>query len=526
MPPLDRICPCRSVQSESAEKTYCQACIRLFLTQRIQEHKTALEERNQARESCAQELQELRSLSVQTPHLSKGPTVKASPQQIIDEYQDRIQMLTKDIELLREECGKKSIALASYSVMQSNRALENENSRNIILESRRRLELLRTSILTGNDDEKMEGNLTSTIEDMVIKVRKKRFQLAIDTFDMFRVDVGSEYDALTVDMLMDVNSENDVPKSDCKSNSQPSSSVNPRFLRLVKQRVPSGIGKVAGLLFPHRGPQQCFSGVLPHNVLMSSLRLIASLTNALARCLSIELPHPIVLSPVAKNMDATRFGITHERLWLKDQTADIIDSVPKKDNSKDDGTNPNITSMKDVENLCSKDEQKKDLPADKVKDEQKTNAAVKVSASTSSLMSLVGRSALKALDKVADKVHHSIHIQKSTPTTKKVNAVTLPMDPDSVKLRVQYTTYAIIYESTSTNYGSSTKYKLRPPLPNSDKDLQRQNEEQFTIALQLLQNDIVALCIRAGVPVAMLWPAEAMLLNLHSLRLHIQSNLE
>ena len=126
MPPIDRVCPCRSVQSESSEKTYCQACIRLFLTQRIQEHKTALEERNQARENCAQELQELRSLSVQTP------TVKASPQQIIGEYQDRIQMLTKDIELLRKECGEKSIALASCSVMQSNRALENENSRNII----------------------------------------------------------------------------------------------------------------------------------------------------------------------------------------------------------------------------------------------------------------------------------------------------------------------------------------------------------------------------------------------------------
>jgi hypothetical protein len=46
---------------------------------------------------------------------------------------------------------------------------------------------------------------------------------------------------------------------------------------------------------------------------------------------------------------------------------------------------------------------------------------------------------------------------------------------------------------------------------------QPDGSDEFAIALQLLQNNIVALCIRAGAPVTQLWPAEAVLLNLHVL---------
>ncbi|KAL3893473.1 MAG: hypothetical protein SGARI_008153, partial [Bacillariaceae sp.] len=40
------------------------------------------------------------------------------------------------------------------------------------------------------------------------------------------------------------------------------------------------------------------------------------------------------------------------------------------------------------------------------------------------------------------------------------------------------------------------------------------NGEEFPIALQLLQNNILTLCIRAGVSIHKLWPAQALLLNL------------
>jgi hypothetical protein len=48
------------------------------------------------------------------------------------------------------------------------------------------------------------------------------------------------------------------------------------------------------------------------------------------------------------------------------------------------------------------------------------------------------------------------------------------------------------------------------------------HQEEFAIALQLLQNNVIALCIRAGVPVNHLFPAEAMLLNLHALATYCQ----
>ena len=51
-------------------------------------------------------------------------------------------------------------------------------------------------------------------------------------------------------------------------------------------------------------------------------------------------------------------------------------------------------------------------------------------------------------------------------------------------------------------------------------------EEHFTIGLQLLQNDSVALCFHAGLDVSQLWPAESVLLNLHSLWRHCQQMAE
>mmetsp|Transcript_9718 Transcript_9718/g.14454 ORF Transcript_9718/g.14454 Transcript_9718/m.14454 type:complete len:126 (-) Transcript_9718:429-806(-) len=68
---------------------------------------------------------------------------------------------------------------------------------------------------------------------------------------------------------------------------------------------------------------------------------------------------------------------------------------------------------------------------------------------------------------------------------------------------------------------SLVQYELCPPRASAAMDREEviREKEQFTIGLQLLQNNIIALSIQAGVPVATLWPAEAMLLNLFSLKL-------
>lgn len=71
--------------------------------------------------------------------------------------------------------------------------------------------------------------------------------------------------------------------------------------------------------------------------------------------------------------------------------------------------------------------------------------------------------------------------------------------------------------------------KRRPPparLTYSNREEFHVAEERFATGLQLLQNDIVALCFRAGVDVPALWPAESVLLNLHSLWRHCRQMAE
>ena len=82
---------------------------------------------------------------------------------------------------------------------------------------------------------------------------------------------------------------------------------------------------------------------------------------------------------------------------------------------------------------------------------------------------------------------------------------------------------ALSSQTTTISIPSLAQYELRPPRPSAtlnNREEADREKEKFTIGLQLLQNDIIALSIQAGVPVATLWPAEAMLLNLYSLKLY------
>ena len=424
---------------------------------------------------------------------------------------------------MREECAKKSIALASYSLIQSNRAIELEQKRLFVHQVRCKLDVLRSTLLVRDENGSIDedivgaGSLASTIENTVHDVKKRRFQLALEAFEMHRMDVGAEYYTLTTKDLM----EGPETDSDGGGQNDGPPPANARFRRLVRQRVPSGIGKIAGLLLPHRGPS-LFNGVLPPNVLISALRLIASLTNLLARCLAIELPHPIVLCPISRPKD--------------NHTSDIVESVYIDNDEIDfnaDKHNSGVTFLKDLETLGDEDGNfDGDASAcnsviDKDRTDERRNfnepARVKSSASASSLMSLVGsssklisNSARRAFDKM--KGHH-----QNNPKQNQIHEIAalmrpiISMDQDAVTLRLKHASCAVLHERNTHENGSIVRYELRPP-----REMQRQSEEEFTIGLQLLQNNIIALSIKAGVPVVMLWPAEAMFLNLHSLKLHIQ----
>lgn len=80
-------------------------------------------------------------------------------------------------------------------------------------------------------------------------------------------------------------------------------------------------------------------------------------------------------------------------------------------------------------------------------------------------------------------------------------------DHDGTKQRIQLASMAMIQESPQEN---TSIYALADS-----------KTDEFQIAWQFLQNDIIALCIRAGVPVGKLVSGEAVLCNLRALQRHL-----
>jgi hypothetical protein len=169
----------------------------------------------------------------------------------------------------------------------------------------------------NDNNNKNHENLTTTIHSHVKHVKQKRFQLALKVFDMHRMDVGEEYQHLTFDQLLILSTTKPTTDGETASTSTSISTSTTkncsnnhnkdkkkkidtksqtRFKRRIHDKQPNGIGKIGGMLLPHAG-QELF-GPLRHDMLSSSLRLVSSLTNLLARCLGIVLPHPILLRPL------------------------------------------------------------------------------------------------------------------------------------------------------------------------------------------------------------------------------------
>lgn len=117
------------------------------------------------------------------------------------------------------------------------------------------------------------------------------------------------------------------------------------------------------------------------------------------------------------------------------------------------------------------------------------------------------------------------------------------MDNSLVSARLRHASCAIICDNKSRNVPSTmnTKdgkrnkidnytvhYELKPPQYSSDnrstgasdREVLNRQEKNFSVGLDLLQQNVRVLSAQAGVPVSALWPAEAILLNLHSLKLY------
>jgi hypothetical protein len=322
---------------------------------------------------------------------------------------------------LRQQCGSLAVQVAAHVVENEERRAQHEDP----VPTQERLTRLHSSLCDPTT-----GALSRSIVSSTEQVKTLRFQWAVRVFAMHRLDVEEQEEKTTT--------------------TRPT----------LRHRHARGVGKIGGLPLPHAGPE--LFGVLPPHELQSALRLVASLTSTVARCLGIVLPHPIRLQPNGPNGD-----IAEADTRGAFENAQSSPSAERKEPSS-------------------------------------------LSASTTSLMSIMETTSSWGRKALARATGHQ--------TLKDTAHTSIPpsLDSTAVEQRLRHATSAVLAEDDSP---SSSLYALSHNLVN---------EEEFAIGLQLLQNDIVALCIRAGVPVANLWPAEGLLLNLHALFVYCceQSNMQ
>jgi hypothetical protein len=313
---------------------------------------------------------------------SRGPAV-------LGELQDRSLRLREELERLRKECAGEAVAVCSMQ-LQAEETRERLQKQAATAYHREHLHRLEKALSDSST-----GALALAVEEARTRVRTLRFQWALQAFRMHRLQVDD---------------------------------VEPRSSESTSRRTTvSGIGKIGGLPLPHAGPE--LFGVLPPDELQSALRLVASLTSLVARCLGILLPHPVLLRPP--------------------------------------GSSCGGGDSEDIAACRSKDDQ-----------------------------------LLKQQD-----------VASSVQSLRREGGSGRPsMDPAQVEKRLRHAVSAVLAEDQSDNNPST--YALA-----ADK----MHRDEFAVALQLLQNNVVALSIRAGVPVDNLYPAEAVLLNLHALHRYCET---
>ena len=315
----------------------------------------------------------------------------------------------------------------------------------------------------------------------------------------------------------------------------------------------SGVGKIGGLPLPHAGP--ILYGVVPPGVLAEGLRQVASLTQLVARCLGVVLPHPVLVC----------FRECRACGAVRDFGADVVDAVDERDDEEG-----RIGSPERADELCPACRQKRgeEHKAFPTRPEQTKESSASFPASSRqrrpTLLSFVGSSARKAIEITTSATSRAItnmqqtasaasqdtavpsRVQKHARAGTERGAASLDVSltsPERIAQRVERASFACLRENDEA---AAAEYALRPPRwreeegtverardggdgaesANASRDEFRAAEERFAVGMQLLQNDVAALCFRAGADPADLWPAESVLLNLDALRAYCRKEAE
>jgi len=484
------------------------------------------------------------------------------------------------LDQLRLVCGDRSVKVASL-------ALRNDERQQRLLEERQRIEAARlgldaiwVGVLGGADDDDAEEEFDNTnkrgsgkdgttkhesscrsdqdyvaqdglpgaVSLLASEAKSRRLDLALCAFDAHRIDIGPDC-SNAVDGK-DKREENNSEKTEEEQDDEDETGAKARAAARAERmrRRPRGVGKVCGLPLPHAGP--ALYGVLPPAVLASSLRLAASLTVMISRCLGIALPHPILLRPLgiasigdsrsnSSRRSKARIAAARSNAQRK-QCGDIAETVSVSKTSLEDllmlSTDDNRTELNTI----------KSGPrlAGNGSGNAPTSASQSLLSSASSIRTFgrtarwalamaTGNSSSEAVPPVS--ASHSTkalsNVSTETPPSySNLSSATKhdsPIDKSTLAARIRHAAAAVIWEGGD---GTGGEYALIPPgwagapVRSSASSLPDglSPDDEFATGLQLLQNDVIALCIRAGVQISDMWPAEALLLNLDLLRIHLQ----
>ena len=528
----------------------CHFCAADHLSSKIARYSSAKKNHLQKKRECQLRLLETRLLPAgdcggdgEVPENFIGDVFsheksKRCPLPDPNQINKQVIYLKKRLDMLRRQSNDLAVRVTA-------RTMENEEREaNLVLHSKKvilaqeRLDRMNHYLLSQSEDSIRSQGQKKCMDDMkgdVVgdgrlrdaldygrhQIQSLRFQCALRVFDMHRIDVGEEY-------------------------SNQSKCIDTK--KMNKDNA-SGVGKIGGLPLPHAGP--ALYGVLPQGVLASSLRLVATLTNLVARCLGVVLPHPILVcgTECHKCGELYSFG------------SDVIDEIVLDDNDISEGLGNNLfpslcNSCCEVDTSSSSRNQKRAAPGLKSKVSHSKLSSSTATPSKTSLVSFVGASAWKAMAftssatsrAITNKQHVAYPFGTSTITKASEQATPsqlMSRSPSIITNRINHASFAVLAES---NEQGATEYVLNPPRLKEDggndegktfspiieadvfSNVQSQlfsnredfhsAEERFSIGVQLLQNDVIALCFRAGVDVSNLWPAESVLLNLNALLEH------
>jgi hypothetical protein len=372
----------------------------------------------------------------------------------------RLAELQAESRRLREQLQQLKANCATMAVRVASQAVENDAKQEFSCFSHN-IEHHHHS-LTRLEDGLLHTSMQHAIHTATHQVRVLRFQWARKALAMHRLDIDLE----------------DVVHK--PHNSQQQSQQIQQLRRRAR-----GIGKIGGLPLPHAGPE--LYGVLPPRELQSALRLVASVTWTVARSLGIVLPHPILLTPHASAGDIT--NIDKEPATIKPTKQQPPPTQPQDLASSATSL---LTSVSSSATWLLRRGAKKAYAKATGQPSSTSSSSSAASSRPSPYLNSFSTTAATTTTTSSNPYHHKHKF--SSPS----------IDSHHVSQRIHHATAAVLRDDTST---TASEFSLSPLL----------KEDEFAVALQLLQNNVICLCIRSGVPVAQLWPAEAVLLNLFAL---------